>query len=171
MIHFLPTYEDENGETHKVDTIVLKMKDLIIPMYDDVLLDIFRHNHVHYVFPGGRGSTKSSFMAIAILLLMIANPDVNAVCFRKIGNTIQNSIYSQIVWAIYELGLEGLFHIPKVHTSPIIFLPTGQRIFFMGLDDPDKVKSLKAIKGYIGITWFNNSDQVKPLEFMETPNI
>ena len=46
----------------------------IIPMYDKVLDDILDHLHTHYVFPGGRGSTKSSFAGgIVVPLLIIAN--------------------------------------------------------------------------------------------------
>ena len=41
--------------------INIKMKDLIIPAYDDVFRDIMSHNHVHYVLKGGRGSTKSLY--------------------------------------------------------------------------------------------------------------
>ena len=129
-------------------------------MYDAVLKDIFSHNHVHYCFKGGRGSTKSSFVGgIAIPLLIMSHPNVNAVCFRKIGNTVQNSIYSQVTWGIYQLGVSHLFKIPKTYSNPIIFLPTGQKIFFMGMDDPNKVKSIKVDKGYIGITWFEELDQ------------
>lgn len=132
----------------------------IIEMYKPVLKQIFKHDYVHYVFAGGRGSTKSSFVGgIAIPLLIIANPKVHAVCFRKIGNTIQNSIYSQVVWGIYQLGLESLFRIPKTYSNPIVYLPTGQKIYFMGLDDPHKVKSIKPEFGYIGITWFEELDQ------------
>ena len=137
----------------------ISLKDCIIPMYDEVLQDIFEHKHVHYVFAGGRGSTKSSFVGITIPLLLIQNPGVHAVCFRKVGNTIQNSIYSQITWGIYQLGLESLFHIPKTYSSPIVYMPTGQKIYFMGLDDPHKVKSVKPEFGYIGITWFEELDQ------------
>ena len=36
--------------------ISIPIKDCIIPMYDDVLEDILSHGHIHYVFPGGRGS-------------------------------------------------------------------------------------------------------------------
>ena len=115
---------------------------------------------MHYVFAGGRGSTKSSFVGgIAIPLLIIQNPEVNAVCFRKVGNTVQNSIYSQITWGIYEMGLENLFHIPKTYSNPIVYLPTGQRIYFMGMDDPNKVKSIKTARGYLGITWWEELDQ------------
>lgn len=140
--------------------IKIKTENCIIKMYEPVLDDILTHNHTHYVFPGGRGSTKSSFVGgIAIPLLIIANPKCHAVCFRKVGNTIQNSIFSQVIWGIYQLGLQNLFIIPKRYSTPIIFKPTGQQIVFMGLDDPMKVKSIKLPFGYIGITWFEELDQ------------
>ena len=140
--------------------IKIKLKDSIIPMYDDVLEDILEHRHTHYTFPGGRGSTKSSFVGgIAIPLLIISNPSVHALCFRKIANTIQTSIFPQVEWGIYQLGLESLFHIPKTYSTPIVYKPTGQRIMFMGTDDPTKVKSIKLPFGYIGITWFEELDQ------------
>lgn len=138
----------------------IDLKDCIIEKYDDVLEDIFEHRHTHYVLKGGRGSTKSSFVGgVAIPLLMIQNPNIHAACFRKVGNTIQNSIFSQVVWGIYKLGLEDYFRIPKTYASSIVYLPTGQKIYFMGLDDPMKVKSIKPEFGYIGITWFEELDQ------------
>ena len=140
--------------------INIPIKDCIIPMYDDVLEDILKHKHTHYTFPGGRGSTKSSFVGgIAIPLLIMQNPTVHAVCFRKIANTIQTSIFPQVTWGIYQMGLESLFHIPKTYSTPIVYKPTGQRIMFMGLDDPMKVKSIKLPFGYIGVTWFEELDQ------------
>lgn len=143
----------------KPQSIKIPIKDCIIPMYDDILMDILQHHHTHYVFAGGRGSTKSSFVGVTIPLLIMSNPNIHAVCFRKIANTIQTSIYPQITWGIYQLGLESLFHIPKTYSSPIVYLPTGQRIMFMGLDDPMKTKSIKLPFGYIGITWFEELDQ------------
>ena len=137
----------------------IDLNDCIIPMYKPVLRDILNHNHTHYVFPGGRGSTKSSFMGEVIPMLIMANPKTHAVCFRKVGNTVQKSIFSQIVWGINKLGVESLFKIPKTFSSPIVYLPTGQQIICMGLDDPQKVKSIKLPFGYIGITWFEELDQ------------
>ena len=138
----------------------ISIQDCIIPMYDDVLEDILLHHHTHYVFPGGRGSTKSSFVGgITVPLLIIQNPQCHAICFRKIANTIQNSIFSQVVWGIYQMRIESLFKIPKTYSTPITYLPTGQKIYFMGLDDPMKVKSIKPPFGYIGITWFEELDQ------------
>lgn len=140
--------------------ITIPLKENIIAMYDDVLEDILKHNHTRYIFAGGRGSTKSSFVGgIVIPLLIMQNPTVHAVCFRKVANTIQTSIFPQVVWGIHQLGLESLFTIPKTYSTPIIYKPTGQRIMFMGLDDPFKTKSIKLPFGYIGITWFEELDQ------------
>lgn len=128
-------------------------------MFDNVLDDIMRHGHTHYVFKGGRGSTKSSFISLAIPLLIINNPKAHAVVFRKVGNTMKTSVWGQVVWGIQAWGLESLFHIPKSIANPIIYKPTGQQIMFMGLDDPNKVKSVKLPFGYIAITWFEELDQ------------
>ena len=143
-----------------MSNINISIKDTIIPMYDDVLEDVLEHRHTHYVFPGGRGSTKSSFVGgVAIPLLIMQNPDIHATCFRKVANTIQTSIFPQVVWGIYKLGVEQLFKIPKTYSTPITYIPTGQKIMFFGLDDPMKVKSIKLPFGYIGITWFEELDQ------------
>lgn len=140
--------------------ITIPIKNNIIPMYDDVLNDILHHGHTHYVFAGGRGSTKSTFVGgICIPLLIMQNPNIHVVCFRKVANTIQNSIFAQVVWGIYQLGLEDLFKIPKTYSTPITYIPTGQRILFMGMDDPHKVKSIKLPFGYVGVTWWEELDQ------------
>lgn len=139
--------------------IQINMKEAIIPMFQEPLKDILAHNHTHYVFKGGRGSTKSSLISEAIPLVMIQHPDVHAVVFRKVGNTMKTSVRAQIEWGIDALGLRQWFHIPKSISSPITFIPTGQQILFMGLDDPGKVKSVKLPFGYIGITWFEELDQ------------
>lgn len=147
--------------TVKVETpaVNIPIKDVIIPMFGPVLDDIMRHDHTHYVNEGGRGSTKSSLISIAIPLIMLDNPNVHAVVFRKVGNTMKNSVWSQVVWGINKLGLDPLFHIPKSIASPITLKHTGQQILFFGLDDPQKVKSVKLPFGYIGITWFEELDQ------------
>lgn len=160
--------------TVKAETpqITIPMKDVIIPKYKDVLFDILSHKHTHYVFSGGRGSTKSSFVSEIIPLLMLQNPNIHVIVFRKVGNTMKNSVWSQIVWGIDRLGLTPLFKIPKSIANPIVLTQTGQQILFFGLDDPQKIKSVKLPFGYIGVTWFNlkNSDHAKLLEFGETPN-
>jgi len=133
-------------------------KEHLIPKYYDVMDDILDHNHTHYTLYGGRGSTKSSFISIAIPLLLLQNPNVHACVFRKVGNTLKTSVYGQIQWGIEQLGLYEYFKF-KVNPMEIIFIPTGQKILFMGLDDAGKIKSIKLPFGYIGITWWEELDQ------------
>lgn len=141
-------------------TISIKLDDIMIPMYKDLLLnDVLPHKHTHYTLAGGRGSTKSTWVGLAIPLIMLDNPTVHCVVFRQFGNTIQNSVRSQIEWAIDKLGLNDLFHIPKTYSNPIVLKSTGQQIIFKGLDDPNKVKSIKLPFGYIGVTWWEELDQ------------
>lgn len=110
------------------------------------------------VAKGGRGSCKSSWASVEIVLEIVRNPDIHAVVFRKVGDTLRNSVYAQCCWAVSMLGLGGKFRC-TVSPMEITYLPTGQKIFFLGLDDPGKRKSIKASFGYIGIAWFEELDQ------------
>ena len=142
-----------------MEELILDVNEAIAPVYFDAMDDILDHNHVHYVFKGGRGSAKSSFISEMIPLIIVNNPKVHALVFRKVGNTMKNSVWSQVVWGIDKWGLRDYFQIPKTIANPIVYKPTGQQILFMGLDDPNKVKSVKLPFGYIGITWFEELDQ------------
>ena len=139
--------------------INLDVNNLWIKKFDNVFNSIMEHKYTNYIFPGGRGSTKSSFVGgIVVPLLLIMNPKCHACCFRKIGNTLKTSVYAQVEWGINELGLHDYF---IFHSNPleIIYRPTGQKILFLGLDDAGKVKSIKLPFGYIGVTWWEELDQ------------
>lgn len=139
--------------------INIDVSKLWIEKFDDVFQDIIQHKHTHYDFPGGRGSTKSSFIGGRVIpILIINNPTCHAVVFRKVGNTLKTSVYAQVQWGIYDMGLQDYF-IFHVNPLEIIYKPTGQKILFLGMDDPGKVKSIKLPFGYIGITWWEELDQ------------
>lgn len=132
--------------------------DIIPDTFHSVIRDIRNHKHLEYVFKGGRGSTKSSTVANMILELMKNNHDVHAVVCRKVGNTIKDSVYAKIKWAIGKQDFTEEFDAKK---SPleITLTATGQKIYFRGADDPDKIKSITPEFGYIGILWFEELDQ------------
>lgn len=132
--------------------------ELWIKKFDEVFEDIFAERYKNYIFPGGRGSTKSSFISLIIPLLLINNPRCHAAVFRKVGNTLKTSVLGQIQWSIAELGLSEYF-VTHVNPMEIIYKPTGQKILFFGLDDAGKIKSVKLPFGYIGITWWEELDQ------------
>lgn len=131
---------------------------LIAPAFASVAFDIAEHEHSEYVFPGGRGSTKSSFISLQVIDLMKKNRNMHACVLRQVGNTIKDSVYNQLLWAISALGLDSEFTAIK---SPmeITHIQTGQKIYFRGADKPEKIKSIKPEFGYIGIVWFEELDQ------------
>lgn len=149
--------------------IQVRLSDIVAKPFWAVQRDIMAHNHTHYWLKGGRGSTKSSYISTVIPQLLIKNPKCHAVILRKVGNTIKNSVYSQMLWGLDSLGLTSKF---KIKTSPpeMTYKKTGQKILFFGVDDKTKIKSIKVPFGYIGIVWFNlkNSDHNKPFKFGET---
>lgn len=131
---------------------------MIAPVFAPVLFDIQEHKHTEYVFPGGRGSTKSSFVSLNVIDLIMTHPDMHAVVMRQVADTMRGSVYQQILWAIDALGLTDDFH-ATVSPMEITRKSTGQKIYFRGADDPGKVKSIKVPFGYIGILWLEELDQ------------
>lgn len=112
-----------------------------------------------YIIEGGRGSTKSSWISEKLVELIKNNPTMHACVVRKVASTLKDSVFSQVKWAIHELGLDEEF-LCKSNPLEIIYLPTGQVIYFRGCDDPIKLKSIKPTFGYIGILWIEEEDQL-----------
>lgn len=131
----------------------------IVPdVFHKMIRDIRAKKHSEYILPGGRGSMKSSTISLIIPELLKNNPNMHALILRKVGNTIKDSVYAQMKWAIDKLDLNEEFTC-KVSPMEITYKPTGQKIYFRGADDPLKIKSIKPEFGYIGIVWFEELDQ------------
>lgn len=134
------------------------LKKIIAPAFYDLHKDIKQGLHYEYWLKGGRGSTKSSFISVEIILNLLSDPQAHAVCYRKIGNKLEKSVYNQIKWAINALGLKSYF---KFNKNPLQaeYLLTGQQIWFLGLDDPENSKSVTPVFGYTKILWFEELNQ------------
>lgn len=135
-----------------------KLSQLMSPAFYEVHRQIKAGKVEEVLAKGGRGSAKSSFVSIELILQLLLHPDCHAVVLRKVDKTLRTSVYAQICWAIGALGLTSRF---KCTVSPMecIYRPTGQKILFFGLDDPGKLKSLKVPFGYIALLWFEELDQ------------
>lgn len=122
--------------------------------------DIQSGRHTYYDLTGGRGSLKSSFVSIEMIYSMMKkeNAKKHGVVYRKVGDTLETSVFSQIEWAVDILGVNHLWKLTK---SPMRaeYLPTGQKIIFKGLDKAAKSKSIKVPFGYIGYLWFEEFDE------------
>ena len=136
----------------------VRLKEKIPGVFWPVHQAIRRGEVTEVVAKGGRGSGKSSYLSMELVWQLLRHPDCHAVVLRKVGGTLRNSVYNQIVWAIGELGCAGYF---RCTVSPMecTYLPTGQKILFFGTDDPGKLKSLKLPFGAVGICWFEELDQ------------
>lgn len=136
----------------------IRLTDIIAPSFYAVHRDIKAHGHDEYTLSGGRGSAKSSFAGVEVVLQLKQHADIHALVLRRVKDTLRDSVYAQIVWAIDKLGLTAEFELKK---SPleIVYKPTGQTIYFRGADDESKIKSIKTPFGYIGILWFEELDQ------------
>ena len=109
--------------------------ELIAPDFLGTHRAIYSGKFTEFVEDGGRGSTKSSFIALEIIGLIINNPTMHAVALRQVKDTLRDSVYATLVWAIGVLGFDDFF---KCTVSPmeIEYIPTGQKIYFRGADDP-----------------------------------
>lgn len=133
----------------------IDIANLIAPCYYDLHRDIKEHRHTFINLPGGRGSAKSSFVALEIVLGIMRSKTglENAIVLRLVGATLRESVFSQIQWAIDNLGVTHLWE-SKVSPLQFVYKPTGQTIIFRGLDCASKLKSIKPKKGYFSFIWF-----------------
>lgn len=141
----------------------IDLADLTISKFYGVVESALNHDHGEFWLMGGRASLKSSVISLLIVCLIVAFSWANAVVVRRFGNTLRDSVYAQIIWAIDILGLSSFFH-ARVSPMEIVYVPTGQKIVFRGMDDPLKMKGVKFVKGYCAIQWFEELDQFEGWE-------
>lgn len=143
------------------------LSNVIAPSFYEVHKAIKEGKYSHIWLNGGRGSTKSSFTAIEIILNMMKDAQegniTNAVVLRKVGLYLKDSVYEQLVWAIDTLGASAYWDY-KTSPTTLTYIPTGQKILFRGADKPKKIKSIKFSKGYCKYCWFEEVDEFSGIE-------
>ncbi len=135
-----------------------RLSELIAPSFFPVHRAVSENAYTHYWLCGGRGSTKSSFVSIEIILGIMQNPEANAVAVRKVGQYLKDSVFSQLRWAIDKLGVSEVWDV-KLSPMELTYKKTGQKILFRGADKPQKLKSTKVENGYIAYIWYEELDE------------
>ena len=155
----MPAAELPQGTARRfVSSMICRLSSIISPEFVEPHR-AFRDGYVNQlVLCGGRGSGKSTFASAQGILLLLKYPRLHGVVMRKVAATLRTTVYPQYVWAIEALGLGARF---KCSVSPmtITYLPTGQKLMFLGADDAGKIKSLKVAFGYVGFLHFEELDQ------------
>lgn len=146
---------------------VIRLSEIIAPSFWNVHELIEQGLYSEYWLKGGRGSTKSTFPSIEIILGMMLDPEANAICFRKVALTLRDSVYAQLLWAIDKLGVSDQWSW-KENPMCITYIRTGQKILFRGLDDAQKTKSIKLRKGYFKFIWFEELHEFDGTEEIRT---
>lgn len=118
---------------------------------------------------GSRGSKKSKTAALRFIALMeeLGNKALkdgtdafpSMVVIRRYWNTHRDSTRAELIWAIYKLGSEDKWKIPKGDLT-LTYKPTGQVILFRGMDDVQSITSITVSVGYLCFVWFEEFFQV-----------
>ena len=130
----------------------------IASAYEDFLFD---ENRIVILY-GGAGSGKSYTVAIKILTRMRNEPGHRFLVIRKVAAGIRETVLEQFINIIDAEGISGEY---LIQTSPPLVqdLKTGSEIIFLGLDNPEKIKSITAITGI----WIEEATELEIRDFRE----
>ena len=146
----------------------VRIQDNVNPHFKEVWTTSKPYN----VLKGGRNSFKSSVIALLLVYMMIpfliSGKKANVVVIRKVGNTIRDSVFLKIQWALNKFGLSGRF---KATVSPfkIQDMVTGSCLYFYGQDDFQKLKSNDI--GNIIAVWYEEAAEFSNKEDFDQSNV
>ena len=100
---------------------------------------------VRYIVMFGGSSSGKSFSAAQILSLLTYYEGGNTLVMRKVGASIEKTIYADFKSALS--GIESLSEKYNLKQNSIVFNNKSEtRIDFSGLDDPEKIKGISNYK-------------------------
>ena len=124
------------------------------------------------ILKGGRNSFKSSVIALLLVYKMLQftskGKKANVVVIRKVGNTIRDSVYNKIQWALSKFGIMNQFN-ATVSPFKIVHKRTGSTFYFYGQDDFQKLKSNDI--GNIIAVWYEEAAEFKDAEEFDQSNV
>ena len=145
----------------------VRVSELIAPTFYAAHRSMARREFKEYWLQGGRGSTKSSFAATELILAMLRDPRLNAIVFRRVKDTLRDSVYAEIKRVILRMRLEGCFEF-RLSPMEIRLMRTGQSILFRGADKPEKSKSIALENGYFGFLWLEELAEFESMDSVRT---
>ena len=114
-------------------------KRIFNPVYYPHLSDYSKRYEVYY---GGAGSGKSVFIAQKLVYKAIQSQR-KILVLRKVNSTTKNSTFSLLLKVLSDWKILSYCKVNKSDYS--IVLPNGSQFLCMGLDDPEKLKSIAGI--------------------------
>ena len=126
---------------------------------NEKFLPLFLDKHRYLVLKGGGGSGKSIFAGQKILERVTSEPGHRWLVCRKVGRTIRESCWQQLIGQIRSDYSDSGYSINKSDMS--ITFGNGSVILFSGLDDVEKLKSIYNITGI----WIEEASEVTEADF------
>ena len=133
----------------------IRLPDLVGKGYKD----FWNFKGRYRVCKGSRGSKKSKTTALFFIYSMMKYPGANLLVVRKVYRTLKDSCFTDLKWAINRLGVQDYWSV-KESPLEIIYIPTGQKILFRGLDDPLKVTSITVETGNLCWAWIEEAYEI-----------
>lgn len=108
---------------------------------------------------GSRASKKSKTAVLWFITNMMKYPEANTLVIRKTFRTLKDSCFTELKWAIHRLGVDSFWDV-KESPLEMTYVPTGQKIYFRGLDDPLKVTSITVEHGLLCWMWIEEAYEI-----------
>lgn len=129
--------------------------------------DFWNFHGRYLVCKGSRASKKSKTTALRFVFNMMKFPEANLLVIRKTYRTLKDSCFKELKWAVKRLCVEEWWSFTE---SPLeaTYKPTGQKIYFRGLDDPLKVTSIAVDVGVLCWMWIEEAYEIMSEEDFDT---
>ena len=111
------------------------------------------------VCKGSRASKKSKTTALNFIVRIMQYPNSNLLVVRKTFRTLKDSCFAELKWAVSRLKVESFWDC-KYSPLEMTYKPTGQKIYFRGLDDPLKVTSIAVPVGALCFLWIEEAYEI-----------
>ena len=121
--------------------------------------EFWRFRGRYRVCKGSRASKKSKTTALNLIVRMMQYPQANTLVVRKTYRTLKDSCFTELKWAIHRLGVDSWWEVKEVPLE-MTYRPTGQKIYFRGLDDPLKVTSITVSTGVLCWGWIEEAYEI-----------
>ena len=121
--------------------------------------DFWNFKGRYRVCKGSRASKKSKTTALFFIYSMMKYPGANLLVIRKVYRTLKDSCFTDLKWAINRLQVNDYWDI-KESPLEMVYIPTGQKILFRGLDDPLKVTSITVETGNLCWAWLEEAYEI-----------
>lgn len=148
--------------------MTFRVQENINPHFKSVWVSSLPYN----VLKGGRNSFKSSVIVLKLVYMMlryiIIGETVNIVVIRKVANTIRDSVFNKVWWALNLFGISGQFS-KTVSPFKIVHKKTGSTFYFYGQDDFQKLKSNDI--GNIIAVWYEEAAEFASQEDFDQSNV